>query len=192
MEFDFFKYRNKHNPEKGKILISEPFLPDPNFERSVILLCEHNEGGSFGLVINKTAGVNVGDIVPELIGVENKLFIGGPVQQDSLHFVHTLPDLDGNEVVEGLYWGGDFEKLAFKAETGQLPAENMKFFLGYSGWDAGQLQQELDQDSWIVCGDFTHDLLFNTEPSEIWKKALSEMGGRYALYSRYPSDPRLN
>lgn len=190
---DFFKYRNKLKPEKGRLLISEPFLPDPNFERTVVLLCEHNEEGSFGFVLNKPAIVKVNEVMDELKNFEHPIFIGGPVQQDTLHFIHRNTEIEaGAEVRAGIYWGGNFENVLFLSDTEQLRPEQIRFFLGYSGWSEGQLEEELDQNSWIVCDFVTEDLLFETEPNNMWRKALGNMGGRFSVYANYPVDPNLN
>jgi putative transcriptional regulator len=191
---DFFRYRNKLNPEKGRLLISEPFLPDPNFERTVVLLCEHNEEGSFGFVLNKPAMVKVSEVMDELRNFDHKIFIGGPVQQDTLHFIHrNNGEIEGGaEVREGIYWGGNFENVLFLTDTQQLMPTHIKFFLGYSGWSPGQLEQELEEDSWIVCDFVTEDIMFETEPEAMWRKALGNMGGRFSVYANYPVDPTLN
>src|SRR3954471_2864846 len=91
---EFFKYNNKLKPEKGRLLISEPFLPDPNFERTVVLLCDHNNEGSFGFVLNKPSILKVSEVMQN-INVDEIVFIGGPVQQDTLHFIHRNILLDG-------------------------------------------------------------------------------------------------
>lgn len=192
MSFDFFKYRNKIQPEKGRLLISEPFLNDPNFERTVVLLCEHNQDGSFGFVLNKPSIVKVSDVINDL-AVEGMAYIGGPVQQDTLHYLHRLAHLEeANKIADGVYWGGDYEALQAGLDLGNIAEDDVRFFLGYSGWGAGQLEEELSQDSWIVC-DFVDDaLLFDTEPDQMWRKALSNMGGRFSVYANYPIDPNLN
>jgi putative transcriptional regulator len=190
---DFFRYRNKINPEKGKLLLSEPYLPDPNFERTVILLTEHNEEGSVGFVLNKPSESKVSEVMQELEKFEFPIFIGGPVQQDTIHFIHRCKELaDAIEVSAGIYWGGNFDQLVLLIETGQLLATDIKFFLGYSGWSPGQLEEELKLDSWIVSHRATEQLIFETLPDQMWKRALKELGGRFSIYSNYPSDPRLN
>lgn len=190
---EFFKYANKITPEKGRLLISEPFLQDPNFDRTVVLLCEHDEEGSFGFIINKPAEVNVGEVMEELKNFEEKIFIGGPVQQDTLHFIHRNAEIEsGTEVIEDIYWGGNFENVLLLADTHQLDTKQIKFFLGYSGWGPGQLEEELAADAWIVCDFVTDELLFEMKPADIWKKALSNMGGRFSVYANYPVDPNLN
>ena len=190
---EFFKYRNKIKPEKGRLLISEPFLPDPNFERTVVLLCEHNEEGSFGFVLNKPSILKVNEIMEDLTDLDNLVYVGGPVQQDTLHFIHRNAVLDNAvEIVNQIFWGGAFENLMLLCETHQVKGNDIRFFLGYSGWGPGQLDEELDQESWIVCDYVTDQLLFDTGPEIMWRKALENMGGRYSMYSNYPVDPRLN
>lgn len=190
---EFFKYGNKITPEKGRLLISEPYLQDPNFERTVVLLCEHNEEGSFGFILNKPAIVKVGEVMEELKNFNEMIFIGGPVQQDTLHFIHRDPKIEnGTEVIEGISWGGNFENVLFLADTNQLGREKIRFFLGYSGWGPAQLEEELAEDAWIVCDFVTDELLFKTDPAVLWRKALSNMGGRFSVYANYPVDPNLN
>ncbi|MBS1544485.1 MAG: YqgE/AlgH family protein [Bacteroidetes bacterium] len=190
---DFFKYRNKLKPERGKLLISEPYLPDPNFERTIILLCENNEEGSFGFVLNKPSMAKVTEVMEDIKGFEGFAMVGGPVQQDTLHYIHRHPDLeDAVQIKENIYWGGNFEQLLFLLESGQLSSSDVRFFLGYSGWSAGQLEEELEQDSWIVSDLLSEEIVFDTEPEGMWKKTLKVMGGRYSMFSNYPKDPRLN
>jgi len=190
---EFFKYRNKLQPEKGKILVSEPYLPDPNFERSIVLLCDHNEGGSFGFVLNKPSVAALGDVMPELEKLNAALFVGGPVQQDTLHYLHRCEELSGaTQITDDAYWGGDFDNLKFLIGSNQIKQNEIKFFLGYSGWSEGQLDAELEADSWIVSDRFNSELVFETDPKEMWKKSLESMGGRFSIYSNYPEDPRMN
>jgi putative transcriptional regulator len=190
---EFFKYRNKIKPEKGRLLVSEPFLPDPNFERTVVLLCEHNEEGSFGFVLNKPSILKVNEVMEDISVLDNLVYIGGPVQQDTLHFIHRNAILENAvEIVDHVYWGGAFENLMALCDTHQIESKDIRFFLGYSGWGPGQLDAELDLDSWIVCDYVTDQLLFDTGPEIMWRKALENMGGRFSVYSNYPVDPRLN
>jgi len=122
-----------------------------------------------------------------------RVFIGGPVQQDTLHFIHRIPLLeDSIEIVSGLYWGGNFDQLISLIETKQVGSIDIKFFLGYSGWSGGQLDEELKIDSWIVSDQVSEELVFETEPDNMWKKAMQGLGGRFTVYSNYPADPRMN
>lgn len=190
---EFFKYKNKLKPARGRILVSEPYLNDPNFERTIILLCEHNEEGSFGFVLNKPSIAKVSDVMDNEVNLESTVFVGGPVQQDMLHFVHRCADLqDAVEIGEGIYWGGNFESLRLMLQTNQINPADLKFFLGYSGWSEGQLEEELKADSWIVSNQLNDELVFETDAEVMWQKALKDMGGRFSVYSNYPVDPRLN
>src|SRR5882757_9272848 len=190
---EFFNYKNKVAPGKGRILVSEPYLPDPNFERTIILLCEHNEDGSFGFVLNKMSEADVHEILNEIKNYDGKVYIGGPVQQDTLHFIHRHPELDDAvEIAEGIFWGGNFEKLVLLLQTRQIGPEDVKFFIGYSGWSEGQLDEEMEADSWIVSDKVTEELIFETNPKIMWQKVLKNMGGRFSVYSNHPADPRLN
>jgi putative transcriptional regulator len=190
---EFFRYDNKLKPEKGRLLISEPFLPDPNFERTVVLLCEHNAEGSFGFVLNKPSAIKVNEIMEDFSSFDTVVFVGGPVQQDALHFIHRNVNIENAiDIADNIYWGGDFESLVTVYDTKQITNNDIRFFLGYSGWGPGQLEAELEQESWIVCDYVTNQLLFDTEPEKMWRKALDNMGGRYSVYSNYPIDPRMN
>jgi putative transcriptional regulator len=189
---EFFKYGNKLKPEKGRLLISEPFLPDPNFERTVVLLCDHNEEGSFGFVLNKPSILKVNEVMED-IALDSLVFVGGPVQQDTLHFINrNVGVTNAVEIVDSVFWGGDFDNLITLTDTKQLSNSDIRFFLGYSGWGPGQLDSELEQESWIVCDFVTNQLLFDTPPELLWRKALDNMGGRFSVFSNYPLDPRMN
>lgn len=158
-----------------------------------MLLCEHNEEGSFGFVLNKPSILKVGEVMEDINELDNLVFVGGPVQQDTLHFLHRNAQLENAvEIVAQIHWGGAFENLMLLCQTRQISGKDIRFFLGYSGWGPGQLDSELEQDSWIVCDYVTDQLLFDTEPEVMWRKALENMGGRFSMYSNYPVDPRLN
>lgn len=192
MEELLFNYKNEHKPEKGCLLISEPHLPDGNFERSVIYLCEHNEKGSFGLVLNKPSNFKLTELVPG-VEIEYQVGIGGPVENNTLHFIYrNNPTIDNSiEVADNITWGGDYEQLLQWIKADQ-PENDILFFIGYSGWSEGQLQEEVDKNSWIVFPKASEQLVFNTRTNNLWKVVLKQMGGRYSVYANYPSDPRLN
>lgn len=179
--------------KSGDLLIAEPFLGDPNFERSVVLICEHNSLGSFGLVWNQTMQLNLDDVLSENIYPDVALFVGGPVEKNTLHYIHRRPDLisKSRPVAEGLFWGGDFEEIQRLLNLGTLPVTDIRFFVGYSGWSAGQLDDELKRDSWIVT-PARAEALFNTPTDQFWRAVLRQMGGEYRVLSHYPTDPRLN
>jgi putative transcriptional regulator len=192
---ELFDYTDKNLiPQKGDLLISEPFLADPNFARTVILLCEHNEEGSFGFVLNKPSSVQLGDAVQEFDGAAFEVFVGGPVQQDTLHFIHRQGDMiEGSiEIRDGLYWGGDFEQLKFLVNENMIKEDDFKFFIGYSGWSEGQLMEEMNLKSWIISRNVNIEQVFDTDTETLWQEVLQMMGGKYKIISNFPVDPRLN
>jgi putative transcriptional regulator len=176
----------------GILLISDPFLKDPNFKRTVVFLCEHREEGSFGFVLNKTCDQELGDLIQNAEGIRFPVYIGGPVQKDTLHFIHQCPDLLGGfEVTDGIYWGGDFETVLTLLKEKKLGKNDIRFFLGYSGWSEGQLAGELEEKSWIT-RDANRKFVFNMNSQQIWKAALADLGGEYSQMVNYPIDPQLN
>ncbi|MHA7100804.1 YqgE/AlgH family protein [Roseivirga pacifica] len=190
-----FEYdKNIPDPERGDLLISEPFLNDPNFERTVILICEHNDQGTFGLVMNKLTDLLLSDVMKEEIDFTGLLNLGGPVEQNTLHFIHRrVQGIEGSIALgEDLFWSGDFEQVKFMLNEGLLKEENIQFYLGYSGWGEGQLRDELDRQSWFIKKQATAHEIFDMEPDELWKSVLKGMGGKYKVFSNYPVDPRLN
>lgn len=177
----------------GMLLISDPFLKDPNFIRTVVLLCEHQDEGSFGFVLNKTIPAKLEDVVKEAAGLDLPLYEGGPVQKNTLHFLHRQPNLvpGGTEVFEGMYWGGDFEEVLERLRNGTLDPVDIRFFVGYSGWSAGQLNDELEQKTWIT-RQADLKLVFHHDKDLVWQEALKELGGEYKQMVNYPIDPQLN
>jgi len=190
---DYFVNSKQSKPQKGDLLISEPFLPDPNFERTVVLLCEHNEEGAFGFILNKPSLIQLDEVLESVTDYKERVFVGGPVQQDTLHFVHRSKEIEESSVInEELYWGGNFEQLMILLESGEINSNDFRFFLGYSGWSSGQLMEELAQNSWIVYPGARAEQVFDMDSDDIWKGILNEMGGKYKMYANYPIDPRLN
>ncbi|MEQ8358176.1 MAG: YqgE/AlgH family protein [Cytophagales bacterium] len=193
MNINLYPDYNMPEVKKGSILISEPFLKDPNFDRSVILICEHNENGTFGLVLNRPIEVKLGEVLEDLEGNAKELLIGGPVQQNTLHFIHKLGNeiIDSIELANGIYWGGDFEQLKIKIISDSIDLDKIKFFIGYSGWDAGQLDREIEEKSWFVA-DLGDNSIFEADSTNMWKRVLEIMGGELKWLANSPSDPRLN
>lgn len=195
--FDLFdiKELNKLRPGKGRILISEPFLEDPHFKRAVVLLCEHNEEGSFGFVLNKFIDVEVHEFIEDIstADLNTRVSLGGPVKNDALFYIHTLGEaLEGSvKIMDGLYMGGDFETLKTLLNTGQLSENSIRFFVGYSGWVTGQLEKEMEQNAWLVSRLSVDDVM-NTDEDNLWNKALEKMGRKHAVLANFPEDPSLN
>lgn len=190
---DLFKIRrNRKKVEIGNILIAEPFLQGKYFSRSVIFMVEHDEKGSIGFVLNKPMTYTTSDLVTELAGLEYPVYIGGPVEQNQLYYLHTHAEIaDALPIVPGIYWGGDFPELTRLLQEGKIQPGEVRFFAGYSGWNAGQLERELDENSWMV-GDITPARFFEIPNDNLWEVSMSELGGRYRIWANFPKDPIMN
>lgn len=181
-------------PEKGKLLIAEPALTgDVSFNRSVVLLAEHNEEGSVGFILNKPLEYDICDLVTE-IDVPFKVYNGGPVEQDNLYFIHKVPHLiEGSiEISDGIYWGGNFEKTIELVNNLEITEADIRFFLGYSGWASLQLHQELTSKSWVVVKNEYESNIIEKSSSAFWKEKMVELGGDYLIWSNAPENPTLN
>jgi putative transcriptional regulator len=176
----------------GTLLIAEPFLLDPNFTRSVILICEHNEVGTTGFMISKQLDKRIHHLVPGFPESKAAVYIGGPVAPDSLHYLHNVGDMLDNsiEICPGIYWGGDFETLKFLMNTGVIKDENIKFFVGYSGWSEGQLAEELQEPAWLQ-SEMDANYLFKTRTYVLWQTVMKDKGDRYTVIAQMP-DEALN
>lgn len=177
---------------KGKLLISAPFLNDI-FKRSVILMTEHGEEGSVGFIINKPTNFKLHEIIEDFPEFDAKVFLGGPVQQDTLNFIHKENDVleGGVEICEGVYWGGNFEILKILIESRNVNPDNFKFFLGYSGWSPDQLNGEIKTNSWFISNQAQKNI-FDGNPEKLWSKILRSMGNEYSIISTFPDDPSVN
>lgn len=175
------------------MLIAEPFMQDPYFKRSVILLTEHSENGSFGLILNKPIPMYLNEAIENAPVFDSKLALGGPVQKETLHYLHRFGDRIPNstEVMDGVFWGGDFETVKQLMKSGELKPKDIRLFVGYAGWAEGQLKSEMESKSWII-GRATPKLLFTTKPESLWSDILSKMGQPYSYMVNLPEDPRLN
>lgn len=181
------------NPEKGKLLISEPFLLDPNFKRTIILLSEHTEQGSIGFILNKPTDLKLNMVVDDFPEFDSTVHFGGPVQINTLQFIHRAGDiLEGSiEISDGLYWGGSFEILKLLVETNQVEPKDFRFFIGYSGWGEDQLNNEMKTNSWLV-SSATIDNIFSDEPEKLWTDVLKSMGKKFAILASFPENPSVN
>ncbi len=181
-------------PAKGKVLISEPFLMDPNFKRSIVLLGEHNEEGSVGFILNKPTNLKLNQVLEEdFPEFDAPVFFGGPVQINTLQFIHRAGDIidGGTQILDGLYWGGSYEVLRLLIEAKQVDPSDFRFFIGYSGWNPGQLEAELKINSWIVTSTTTENV-FSNEPDKLWGDVLKKMGKKFAILASFPEDPSVN
>ncbi len=182
-------------PEKGHLLVAEPsIIGDVSFNRSVVLLAEYNqENGSVGFILNKPLPYKLKDFVPE-VNSTLTVYNGGPVEQDNLYFIHTIPELIPNsvEISNGIYWGGDFNAIVKLLENDSLTEKQIRFFLGYSGWANEQLEEELSLNSWKVVPNKDKDSIIINSKNDFWKKKMIEFGGDYAMWSNAPENPSYN
>ncbi len=186
--------KKKHIPGCGKLLISEPSLRDFYFGRSVVLLVEHApDQGSVGLILNKPIHLKLNQVVKEFPDNEFPLFLGGPVHPERLFYLHTLGEqVPGSmPVSDGLFWGGEIEKLMELIRLNLVNPGDVRFFIGYSGWEPGQLHQEMLEKSWIVTQG-KREAILGRKPEELWSMMLKEMGNDYAIWANFPADPILN
>src|ERR1700753_2292442 len=181
-------------PATGRILISEPFMLDPNFKRSVILLTEYSTEGAMGFVLNHASEFALGDLLPDLSYTDFTVYVGGPVANNTLHFIHRCPNkiADGIEISDGVYWGGDFEAVKSLIKSYALGEEEIRFFTGYSGWTAEQLDDEIREDSWIVAQHISPNYIFGSSEENLWREAVIGLGQRYAHIANFPENPELN
>ncbi len=179
--------KSKIKPAKGIVLIAEPFLKDSYFKRAVVLITDHGEKGSMGFMLNKTIEMKLNDAIPDFPEYEGSLYLGGPVSTDQLFFIHTYGNEipDSIEVAEGLWWGGDL------IEKDEVDIKNIRFFVGYAGWDPEQLNKEIKEKSWILTKQKVSTIL-NSDTLNLWPNILKDMGGEYTLMAYFPEDPSLN
>jgi putative transcriptional regulator len=179
-------------PNKGRIMLSEPFLQDSFFKRAVILLAENSEKGSMGFILNKPVGYQIHELISEFPEFDSPVYFGGPVESNSLFFIHTVPDLIDSafEIGDGIHYGGNYEKLRNMVAMGMVQPDQVRFFAGYSGWDSGQLDFEMEEDSWLVFE--RPKTLLHMRPESLWSELLKQSHSKMAIWSNYPEDPNLN
>jgi len=186
--------RTKTHPATGDLLLAQPMLPDDHFNRTVVLLCDYSESsGSVGFVLNRKMDLEVHNVVNNFPLTQIPVYYGGPVQTDNLFFVHTLGSLIPNSVAitDKYYWNGDFDKLTELIETGQVDAQHVRFFLGYSGWGSGQLEAEITENSWLIV-DSKAVAIFEASTETLWKNLMLQMKDDYRIWANAPHDPILN
>lgn len=181
-------------PKKGDLLIAEPaIIGDVSFNRSIVLLADHTVEGSIGFILNKPLKYTINDLIPEL-DASFKVYNGGPVEQDNLYFIHKIPELIPNsiEISLGIYWGGDFNEVAELIANKTINENDIKFFLGYSGWDTNQLSNELKANSWVVTENIYKKDVIEKSYKSFWKEKMLEFGGEYSIWSNAPENPSYN
>ena len=180
-------------PEKGKILISEPFLPDTFFNRSIVYLTDHTPQGSVGFILNKKLDLKVSAAIEGFESWNENLSMGGPVAPDTLHYIHNLGNLIPDSVlIEGnIFWGGDIDSIRELIKNGKIKQSQIRFFLGYSGWSAGQLDRELKENSWVIAS-VNSNIVLNNKDDDIWKRVLRSFKNKYRMWADFPDSPEMN
>lgn len=190
VKFDFTKF----DPAQGKLLVSEPFMGDSFFKRSVVLLATHSKKeGTVGFILNRPLGKKSGEVVEEFQGCELPVFFGGPVQQDSLFYIHTLGESipDSIPIKEGLWWSGNFETVKALIKGNKISENEIRLFVGYAGWSPGQLENEIKQNSWLVASASVR-VIMDIETERLWEDVLKSMGKEFSILATFPENPQMN
>jgi putative transcriptional regulator len=190
---DIFKIKyNDIKPAKGRVLISEPFASDTFFSRSVVLLTEHDEEGTIGFILNKPIKKILSEISSEFGSFDAPVFLGGPVNRDNIYYIHTLGNKlpDSIEIADDLFWGGNFNVLKDLISKGKIKSNEIRFFVGYSGWEKDQLNDEIINDSWLISDVEAQTVMEAND--EIWKKLVYKLGTKYRVWTNFPENPNFN
>lgn len=193
LDYNFFESDKFQEPQIGKVLLSEPFLLDNYFKRSIVLITEYNEEGTIGFVLNKPVNVKINEVIENFPKIEAEVALGGPVSTNTLHYIHTLGDIIPNSVpvLGNISWGGDFDVVERLIASSNINDGQIRFFLGYSGWSPDQLEEELADNAWIV-GDITPEEIMMPLNKHFWNKTLKRMGKKYEMWSNFPENPEMN
>ena len=178
---------------RGKVLLAEPFMVDTNFKRTVVLMCEHEDDGSLGFILNRSLDMQINDLIADFPKIEATVFYGGPVQTDTIHYVHNAGELlkDSQEISKGIYWGGDFEQLKVLIEQGVIQSKDIQFFVGYSGWSPTQLTEEMNMGSWVVA-ELEKNYLFRKKEIDLWQEVMVQKGDAFSVIAQMPDSITWN
>ena len=181
------------HPHKGCLLLSEPFLGDLKFRRTVILIGENSIEGTVGFIINRLLNITTKDVVPDLLTLDYPVYYGGPVEPNTLHFIHKVGDLitGAQEIAKGIFWGGDIDLINDLVSRGIVSPDEFKFFLGYSGWEPGQLDEEIEQKAWWVTKN-NEKIIFDDDLENMWPSLVRTLGPDFAYLADSPEDPQWN
>lgn len=187
-------FSNKRKARKGRVLIADPFTDDDYFGRSVVYICDHYSEGTFGFVLNNFIDIDLNEVAKNFPDIKSNISIGGPVQTEQIFFLHTVgKTIEGSmEVDDGIFIGGDYDQLKQKLDDGEIDPSKVRFFLGYSGWSTGQLQEEIDNHSWIVAPVLSPLEIMDDKVIDIWSNYMRRQGKKYDILSRSPVDFTAN
>lgn len=188
-----FSFKNNEPTNKGSILISDPFSDDVYFGRSVVLICEHNIEGTFGFVLNNYIDVDLHQLDDNFPNINARISFGGPVSKENLYYIHSFSDITNTlEIREGLYYGGDFVEITDRIKNAKNPNKEIRFFVGYSGWSAGQLDEEIKNENWITANNISTENIIDTKLDDLWRICLEKQGQRFQLMTKFPRNPMDN
>lgn len=193
-EFDFFTINPEDKiAERGKILISEPFLTDTFFSRSVVYLTDHTDEGSVGFIINKSLDIKIENALEGFDNYSETISMGGPVAANTLHYLHTLGDMIPGSiwVKDNVFWGGDLDAVRKLVASGVIKKDQIRYFLGYSGWSKGQLQKELNDNSWVIAR-VPAETIMKSRGEDSWRDILRGINKKYKIWAEFPESPEMN
>lgn len=187
-------FSNRRKAQRGCVLIADPFADDEYFSRSVVYLCDHNSEGTFGFVLNNYIDIDLNEVAKNFPDVKSNISIGGPVQTEHIFFLHTVGNkIEGSMLIDdGIYIGGDYDQLKQLLDDGKVKNSQVRFFLGYSGWSSGQLQHELDNNSWVVAPVLNPMEIMDDAIIDIWSSYMRRQGKKFDILSRSPVDFSAN
>lgn len=194
---DIFNLNDEQpQPIVGSMLVARPTVGDPCFGRSVIAMIHHDTDGSMGVILNRMTNLCLSDILDNVkLTEEVPVFLGGPVNTEMMFFLHDLgPEViaDAEPLANDLYVGGDYDAIMKYLEEGESIASHMRFFVGYSGWEAGQLAGELERHDWVVLDGIDAQYALRTPHEKMWDDAVMRFGDRYRLWRNWPVEPTDN
>jgi putative transcriptional regulator len=178
---------------QGDILLAEPFMTDSCFIKTAILITDYHPTGTVGFILNKPINMKLNDLVMNFPDFDAEVYFGGPVLTDTIHFLHNLGDLLENSrlVAKGVYWGGNFERLKFLIKSGLVASNQIRFYVGYSGWSPGQLEEEIESASWVISHN-DPNYVFKSPSEQLWKKVMMDKGEIYSILSELPDNINFN
>lgn len=185
---------NKNRVRTGSLLVAEPFMMDGYFKRTVVQICDHHaDQGTVGFILNRPTNLLMHDIVDGFPEFDAPVLYGGPVSNETIHYLHRVGDLleKSTEIARGIFWGGDFTQLKFLIENKIIKRGDIQFYLGYSGWSEGQLDGEIKAGSWIIAEPDVN-YLFNVKPTQMWSQVLKNIGKNYCVIADMPDNVSLN
>lgn len=179
--------------KSGTVLLAEPFMMDPNFKRTAVLLVDHGSDGSIGFILNREVEMRVDELIEDFPEFEANLYYGGPVGTDTIHYLHSKGDLleGSDEIAPGIFWGGNYDQLKFLVGQGLITPRDVKFFVGYSGWSDNQLQEELEHRSWVTAPMFAN-YLFKSKPATLWNQVMVNKGDTFSVIAEMEDGPIYN